>query len=127
MDKRHFQLKPSLIALVFQFAIFAVLMTLLYQVLAIWLWCVFLLLGLVIYALFYRRRPNISALEYLDGRDWTLTKYGQPQRVQISHIIDHQVYIVVYFQHARTKPMIIWCDQVAFQQWKSLKVLAKMI
>ena len=127
MDKRNFQLKPSLIALVFQFAIFTVLMALLYQVVAIWLWCILLLLGLVIYALFYRKRPNISALEYLDGRDWTLTKYGQPQRVQISHIIDHQVYIVVYFQHARTKPMIIWCDQVAVKQWKSLKVLAKMI
>lgn len=111
----------------FQLSIFTVLMTLLYQLLPLGIWCVFLLLGAVVYILFYRKTPQITALDYLEGKEWTLSAAGQKHRVHISHIIDHQAYIVVYFQHARTKPMIIWCDQVPFRQWKSFKVLAKMI
>ncbi|RKG32255.1 hypothetical protein [Acinetobacter tianfuensis] len=127
MDKREFHLKRSLMALLFQFGIFAIFMTILYQLLPVGLWCVFLAAGLMIYALYFRKKPRVKGLEYLDGRDWTLTSMHQTRRVQISHIIDHQVYIVVYFQHARAKPIIIWCDQLPLKQWKALKVLAKMI
>lgn len=127
MDKGRFQLKRSYLALMFQLSIFAVLMTLLYQLLPLGIWCVFFLLGTVVYMLFYRKTPQITALDYLEGKEWTLSTAGQKHRVHISHIIDHQAYIVVYFQHARTKPIIIWCDQVPFRQWKSFKVLAKMI
>lgn len=127
MDKASFQLKRSYLALFFQLCIFTLLMILLYQILPFSFWCGFLLLGAVVYILFYRKTPQITGLDYLDGKEWTLFAAGQKQRVLISHIIDHQAYIVVYFQHARTKPIIIWCDQVSFQQWKSLKILAKMI
>ena len=127
MDKRQFQFKRSLMALLFQFGIFAVFMTILYQLLPMGLWCVFFAFGLIIYALYFHKKPRVEGLEYLDGRDWTLQTMRKTQRVQISHIIDHQAYIVVYFQHARTKPIIIWCDQLPMKQWKSLKVLAKMI
>lgn len=128
MDSRCYQLKRSLLALAFQFFIFIVLMFVMYQLLSLWLWGICLVAGLIIYHLFYRKRPQIAQFEYLDGREWTITHHDQRiQRAQISHVIDHQAYLVVYFQHAKVPPLLIWCDQLPTQQWKSLKVLTKMI
>lgn len=128
MDNRCFRLKRSKCALVFQFFIFAVLMFLLYQLLPVIMWLVCGVIGLVIYQLFYRKTPHIEQFEYLDGREWSLTAAAQgTRRVLISHVIDHQAYIVVYFQHAKARPLLIWCDQLPFKQWKSLKVLTKML
>ena len=107
---------------------FAVLMFLLYQLLPMAIWLVCGVIGLVIYQLFYRKTPHIEQLEYLDGREWSLTAAAQgTRRVLISHVIDHQAYIVVYFQHAKARPLLIWCDQLPFKQWKSLKVLTKIL
>ena len=128
MDSRCFKLKRSKCALVFQLFIFAVLMFLLYQLLPLALWLMCGIIGLVIYQLFYRKTPPIEQFEYLDGREWSLTAASQgTRRVLISHVIDHQAYIVVYFQHAKARPLLIWCDQLPFKQWKSLKVLTKIL
>ncbi|WP_180014601.1 hypothetical protein [Acinetobacter sp. YH16031] len=128
MDNRCFKLKRSKCALVFQLFIFAVLMFLLYQLLPVIMWLVCGVIGLVIYQLFYRKTPHIEQFEYLDGREWSLTAAAQgTRRVLISHVIDHQAYIVVYFQHAKARPLLIWCDQLPFKQWKSLKVLTKIL
>lgn len=128
MDNRCFKLKRSKCALVFQLFIFAVLMFLLYQLLPVTIWLVCGVIGLVIYQLFYRKTPHIEQFEYLDGREWSLTTAAQgTRRVLISHVIDHQAYIVVYFQHAKARPLLIWCDQLLFKQWKSLKVLTKIL
>ncbi|WP_313659349.1 hypothetical protein [Acinetobacter variabilis] len=128
MDNRCFRLKRSKCALVFQLFIFAVLMFLLYQLLPMAIWLVCGVIGLVIYQLFYRKTPHIEQFEYLDGREWSLTAAAQgTRRVLISHVIDHQAYIVVYFQHAKARPLLIWCDQLPFKQWKSLKVLTKIL
>lgn len=128
MDNRCFKLKRSKCALVFQLFIFAVLMFLLYQLLPVTIWLVCGVIGLVIYQLFYRKKPHIEQFEYLDGREWSLTAAAQgTRRVLISHAIDHQAYIVVYFQHAKARPLLIWCDQLPFKQWKSLKVLTKIL
>ncbi|HCL60104.1 hypothetical protein V6380_01220 [Acinetobacter variabilis] len=128
MDNRCFKLKRSKCALVFQLFIFAVLMFLLYQLLPVTIWLVCGVIGLVIYQLFYRKTPHIEQFEYLDGREWSLTTAAQgTRRVLISHVIDHQAYIVVYFQHAKARPLLIWCDQLPFKQWKSLKVLTKIL
>jgi len=128
MDNRCFKLKRSKCALVFQLFIFAVLMFLLYQLLPVIMWLVCGVIGLVIYQLFYRKIPHIEQFEYLDGREWSLTAAAQgTRRVLISHVIDHQAYIVVYFQHAKARPLLIWCDQLPFKQWKSLKVLTKTL
>ena len=128
MDNRCFKLKRSKCALVFQLFIFAVLMFLLYQLLPMAIWLVCGVIGLVIYQLFYRKTPHIEQFECLDGREWSLTAAAQgTRRVLISHVIDHQAYIVVYFQHAKARPLLIWCDQLPFKQWKSLKVLTKIL
>ncbi|MGL3043756.1 hypothetical protein ACSJMR_01540 [Acinetobacter pecorum] len=128
MDNRCFKLKRSLCALAFQLFIFALLMYLLYQLLPIALWLLCALIGLLVYHLFYRKTPQIEQFEYLDGREWSLTAKAMPtHRVSISHVIDHQAYIVVYFQHAKARPLLIWCDQLPLKQWKALKVLTKLI
>ncbi len=128
MDKGCYRLKRSLLALAFQLTIFVILMWVLYQLLPVWIWGICLLAGLVMYQLFYRKQPHITQFEYLDGREWTLSYPDQhSQRAMISHVIDHQAYIVVYFQHAQVRPLLIWCDQLSRQQWKSLKVLTKML
>lgn len=128
MDNRCFKLRRSKCALVFQLFIFAVLMFLLYHLLPVIMWLVCGVIGLVIYQLFYRKTPHIEQFEYLDGREWSLTAAAQgTRRVLISHVIDHQAYIVVYFQHAKARPLLIWCDQLPFKQWKSLKVLTKIL
>ncbi|WP_291359017.1 MULTISPECIES: hypothetical protein [Acinetobacter] len=128
MDNRCFKLKRSKCALVFQLFIFAVLMFLLYQLLPVIIWLVCGVIGVVIYQLFYRKTPHIEQFEYLDGREWSLTAAAQgTRRVLISHVIDHQAYIVVYFQHAKARPLLIWCDQLPFKQWKSLKVFTKIL
>ena len=128
MDNRCFKLKRSKCALVFQLFIFAVLMFLLYQLLPVIIWLVCGVIGVIIYQLFYRKTPHIEQFEYLDGREWSLTAAAQgTRRVLISHVIDHQAYIVVYFQHAKARPLLIWCDQLPFKQWKSLKVLTKIL
>jgi len=128
MDNRCFKLKRSKCALVFQLFIFAVLMFLLYQLLPMTIWPVCGVIGLVIYQLFYRKTPHIEQFEYLDGREWSLTAAAQgTRRVLISHVIDHQAYIVVYFQHAKARPLLIWCDQLPYKKWKYLKVLTKIL
>lgn len=128
MDNRCFKLKRSKCALVFQLFIFAVLMFLLYQLLPVIIWLVCGVIGVVIYQLFYRKTPHIEQFEYLDGREWSLTAAAQgTRRVLISHVIDHQAYIVVYFKHAKARPLLIWCDQLPFKQRKSLKVLTKIL
>ncbi|HAB42566.1 MAG TPA: hypothetical protein DCE70_03205 [Acinetobacter sp.] len=128
MDNRCFKLKRSKCALVFQLFIFAVLMFLLYQLLPVTIWLVCGVIGLVIYQLFYRKTPHIEQFEYLDGREWSLTTAAQgTRRVLISHVIDHQAYIVLYFQHAKARPLLIWCDQLPLKQWKSLKVLTNIL
>lgn len=127
MDSRCFKLKRSWFALAFQLLIFVLLMFVLYQVLALVLWVVCAVAGLVVYQLFYRKSPQIDQFEHLDGREWSITLQQHTQRVMVSHVIDHQVYVVVYFQHAKVRPLLIWCDQLPMQQWKALKVLTKLV
>lgn len=127
MDSRCFKLKRSWFALAFQLLIFVLLMFVLYQVLALVLWVVCAVAGLVVYQLFYRKSPQIDQFEHLDGREWSITLQQHTQRVMVSHIIDHQIYVVVYFQHAKVRPLLIWCDQLPMQQWKALKVLTKLV
>ncbi|MBL8321996.1 MAG: hypothetical protein JNJ93_06980 [Acinetobacter sp.] len=127
MESASFQKKLRIIYLNFQLAVYNALMSQLYKLMQLIMLCAFLALGAAAYLLFYRGTPQVTALDHLDGREWTLSAAGGKQRVQISHIIDHQAYIVLYFQHARAKPVIVWRDQVALKQWKSFKVLAKML
>ena len=140
MAKQQFQLKPSLIAIVFQLMIALLIVWLLLQVLKPWLSVVCIVIMGWTYFKFVRAN-RIVGLDQLDDREWSISylvpriasqhikstaRQTETQRVQLRQVIDHQIYIVLEFQQA-FKPVVIWCDQVSKTQWKALKVLAKML
>ena len=140
MAKQQFQLKPSIIAIVFQLMIALLIVWLLLQVLSLWLSVVCIAIVAWTYFKFVRAR-RIVGLDQLDDREWSISylvpriasqhikstaRQTETQRVQLRQVIDHQVYIVLEFQQA-FKSVVIWCDQVSKTQWKALKVLAKML
>lgn len=140
MAKQQFQLKPSIIAIVFQLMIALLIVWLLLQVLSLWLSVVCIAIVTWTYFKFVRAR-RIVGLDQLDDREWSISylvpriasqhikstaRQTETQRVQLRQVIDHQVYIVLEFQQA-FKSVVIWCDQVSKTQWKALKVLAKML
>jgi len=82
---------------------------------------------------YFRQSSSIYKLEQLDYEQWSvqyLQKNMSPkstiQQVKIEKLIDHIFYISIYFQDKKIKPLIIWQDQLPKDQWKSLKVRAKL-
>lgn len=139
MAKQQFQLKPSLIAIVFQLMIALLIVWLLLQMLTPWLSVICIVIIGWTYFNFVRAN-RIVGLDQLDDREWSISylvprvvsqqikstaRQTEIQRVELHQVIDHQIYIVLEFQQA-VKPVVIWCDQVSKTQWKALKVLAKM-
>ena len=140
MAKQQFQLKPSVIAIVFQLMIALLIVWLLLQVLSLWLSIICIIIVAWTYFKFVRAR-RILGLDQLDDREWSISylvprvpsqhlkstaRQTEIQRVELRQVIDHQIYIVMEFQQA-FKPVVIWCDQVSKAEWKALKVLAKML
>ena len=140
MAKQQFQLKPSVIAIVFQLMIALLIVWLLLQVLSLWLSIICIIIVAWTYFKFVRAR-RILGLDQLDDREWSISylvprvpsqhlkstaRQTEIQRVELRQVIDHQIYIVLEFQQA-FKPVVIWCYQVSKTQWKALKVLAKML
>lgn len=128
MANRSFRLKRSRLALVFQLSIFMLLMVLLLKSLSPWLCGLCMILGGAAY-IYGFKSPQPIFFEHLDAREWSLSHFKSKhvQRVSIRHMIDHQLYIVIYFQHVKDKPLLIWVDQLPLKQWKALKTLAKLI
>ena len=140
MAKQQFQLKPSLIAIVFQLMIALLIVWLLLQMLTPWLSVICIVIIGWTYFKFVRAN-RIVGLDQLDDREWSISylvprvvsqqikstaRQTEIQRVELHQVIDHQIYIVLEF-HQAVKPVVIWCDQVSKTQWKALKVLAKML
>ena len=140
MAKQQFQLKPSVIAIVFQLMIALLIVWLLLQMLTPWLSVICIVIIGWTYFKFVRAN-RIVGLDQLDDREWSISylvprvvsqqikstaRQTEIQRVELRQVIDHQIYIVLEFQQA-FKPVVIWCDQVSKTQWKALKVLAKML
>lgn len=124
MANSCFQLQRSYFALCFQLLLASVIIALLAVTLKPWLVVVIIILLLVSYLHFFHQ-AKIIQLEYLSDQEWTLTnQQQQTQRQKIHKIIDHGIYVIIFFeQHA---PLAIWCDQLDWQDWKRLKVLAKL-
>lgn len=123
----NFELKYSRFSIIFQLFIGLSLAILLYQLLSpIW-WLIALIL-LSISFLFFLRQSRISQIAYLDQKSWSIAYSSQKiiSRVEISKIIDYQLFMVIYFEGASIKVAIIWFDQLSLQHWKKLKVLQKL-
>lgn len=123
----NFELKYSRFSIIFQLFIGLSLAILLYQLLSpIWWLITFILLSISF--LFFLRQSQISQIAYLDQKSWSIAYSSQKIifRVEISKIIDYQLFMVIYFEEAPVKVAIIWFDQLPLLHWKKLKVLQKL-
>lgn len=123
----NFELKYSRFSIIFQLFIGLSLAILLYQLLSpIW-WLIALIL-LSISFLFFLKQLRISQIAYLDQKSWSVAYSSQKMisRVEITKIIDYQLFMVIYFEGAPMKIAIIWFDQLPLKDWKKLKVLQKL-
>ncbi len=127
MVKQCFKLKPSRMAIMVQLSLLLGLLILFYSLLPLGLWLLCSVIGLISYSLFLKT-PRPVPFEYLDAEEWTLQfcKAKHLDRVVIRKIIDHQLYIVIYFQKNQVKPLVIWSDQLSLVYWKKLKMLAQL-
>lgn len=123
----NFELKYSRFSIIFQLFIGLSLAILLYQLLSPIGWLIAFIL-LSISFLFSLRQSRISQIAYLDQKSWSIVYSSQKiiSRVEISKIIDYQLFIVIYLEGAPIKVAIIWFDQLPLQHWKKLKVLQKL-
>ena len=123
----NFELKYSRFSIIFQLFIGLSLAILLYQLLSpIW-WLIALILLSISFLLFLKQ-SRISQIAYLDQKSWSIAYSSQKiiSRVEISKIIDYQLFMIIYFEEAPMKVAIIWFDQLPLQHWKKLKVLQKL-
>lgn len=123
----NFELKYSRFSIIFQLFIGLSLAILLYQLLSLIWWLITFIL-LSISFLFFLRQSQISQIAYLDQKSWSIAYSSQKiiSRVEISKIIDYQLFMVIYLEGAPIKVAIIWFDQLPLQHWKKLKVLQKL-
>ena len=127
MVKHSFHVQPSRYAGLIQGVFFVLIGSILYMQLIFSLWLVCMVMMLLSYGYFLAQQQQVSQLEYLADEDWSLydVRHQQIQRVQIQKILDHHVYIVIFFQH-KSSSLMIWQDQLSHLEWKKLKVLAKL-
>lgn len=123
----NFELKYSRVSVIFQLFVGLGLAILLYQLLTpIWWLCAVILL--FIGFIFFLKQAQISQIEYLDQKLWSVTYFSKKEiyRAEITKIIDYQLFVVIYFEETPTNIAIVWFDQLPIQQWKRLKVLEKL-
>ncbi|MDO7197968.1 hypothetical protein [Acinetobacter pittii] len=123
----NFELKYSRVSVIFQLFVGLGLAILLYQLLTpIWWLCAVILL--FIGFIFFLKQAQISQIEYLDQKLWSVAYFSKKEiyRVEITKIIDYQLFVVIYLEETPTNIAIVWFDQLPIQQWKRLKVLEKI-
>ncbi len=123
----NFELKYSLVSVIFQLFVGLGLAILFYQLLTpIWWLCAVILL--FIGFIFFLKQAQISQIEYLDQKLWSVTYFSKKEiyRADITKIIDYQLFVVIYLEKTPTNIAIVWFDQLPIQQWKRLKVLEKL-
>ena len=123
----NFELKYSRVSVIFQLFVGLGLAILLYQLLTpIWWLCAVILL--FIGFIFFLKQAQISQIEYLDQKLWSVTYFSKKEiyRGEITKIIDYQLFVVIYLEETPTNIAIVWFDQLPIQQWKRLKVLEKL-
>lgn len=123
----NFELKYSRVSVIFQLFVGLGLAILLYQLLTpIWWLCAVILL--FIGFIFFLKQAQISQIEYLDQKLWSVAYFSKKEiyRAEIIKIIDYQLFVVIYLEETPTNIAIVWFDQLPIQQWKRLKVLEKL-
>ncbi|WP_228268369.1 hypothetical protein [Acinetobacter ursingii] len=127
MVNHQFQLKRSLLALLFQLGMLLLIGIIWFQLFPFYIFLIAIFLAIIAYLAFLRR-SKMRSLAYLDQDLWSFQwhNHSKIEHVQLYRVIDHHIYIVLYFKQNRNS-QIIWRDQVSLNQWKQLKVMAKLV
>ncbi|MFW2002177.1 hypothetical protein [Acinetobacter ursingii] len=127
MVNHQFQLKRSLLALLFQLGMLILIGIIWFQLFPFYIFLIAIFLAIITYLAFLRR-SKMRSLAYLDQDLWSIQwhNHSKIEHVQLYRVIDHHIYIVLYFKQNRNS-QIIWRDQVSLNQWKQLKVMAKLV
>lgn len=127
MDNRRFELGYSHLALIFQLFLLLIISVLLFLTLQ----TVLVMIGILLCTLsliWWRKYSQVvHYFEYLGEGVWSIQfkNYTQIHQVSVKKIIDHHLYILVYFEEKQINTLVIWCDQLTFLQLKMLKILVK--
>lgn len=127
MVNHQFQLKRSLLALLFQLGMLLLIGIIWFQLFPFYIFLIGLFLAILAYIV-YLNRPKMLALAYLDQDVWSIQWKNQSkiEHLKFYKLVDHHIYMVLYF-HQNNRSQIIWRDQVDLNQWKQLKVMAKLL
>lgn len=127
MVNHQFQLKRSLLALLFQLGMLLLIGIIWFQLFPFYIFLIAIFLAIIAYLAFLRR-SKMRSLAYLDQDLWSIQwhHHSKIEHVQLYRVIDHHIYIVLYFKQNRNS-QVIWRDQVSLNQWKQLKVMAKLV
>lgn len=127
MVNHQFQLKRSLLALLFQLGMLLLIGIIWFQLFPFYMSLSAIFLAIIAYLAFLRR-SKMRSLAYLDQDLWSIRwrNHSKIEHVQLYRVIDHHIYIVLYFKQNRNS-QVIWRDQVSLNQWKQLKVMAKLV
>lgn len=127
MVNHQFQLKRSLLALLFQLGMLLLIGIIWFQLFPFYIFLIAIFLAIIAYLAFLRR-SKMRSLAYLDQDLWSIQwhNHSKIEHVQLYRVIDHHIYIVLYFKQNRNS-QVIWRDQVSLNQWKQLKVMAKLV
>ena len=122
-----FILKPSRYAWFFQLSVVFILLFVSFQSLSWWGWGIFIVLIMMSFWFYLNTYPKLHHFSYLGEMQWTLkfVKGIEIKHSKLQQIIDHRVYIVLYWS-SESKPTVIWRDQLDLTEWKKLKVLAQL-
>lgn len=117
----HFVLKHSRLSIVFQCCFFVFLCIVFFLILPGLLWLCLSFLALI-FLIIFRKRKQVESLQHLDQLEWSLKYYLDEHvyPVKLSHLINHSLYIVIYFHGKNPNSCIIWRDQVDEILWKRL-------
>lgn len=127
MNHFSFSLQRSRLSIALHIFMLLLICFCLYQALNIWM-CFIAGIGLILSYIFFLNQKQLIKLEWLDQNDWSL-KYSDnknTQTLELERMLDHQLYIVLYFYGSKPESVLIWQDQLSMLQWKSLKSRAKL-
>lgn len=127
MVNHQFRLKRSILALLFQLSVLMVLWVIWLSLFS-WIAASGLILASLISFMLFFRRAYIIQIQYLTEKYWSVQLSDSPKILQLhlDKVIDHQFYMILLFKDYQDKP-VIWLDQVSLQEWKKLKVMAKLL
>lgn len=134
-----FSFKPSKLAYFIHFIAMLILQWILYATVDIQLWTVLFSLQILCSTYFIIQQQHYISLSYLDKNYWILSERVlspikhtkklqykiEKHHIQILNMIDHSLYIVIYYQKQNKQhSIIIWQDQLEAIHWKALKTQA---